>query len=194
MNQRKFYPLALSMLTRLVPFREGCAAFRSTCGSYFSFSSRYPSALSTGLLRAGSGHLQIHCWKQVTGRVVTALPVHNTATYVTASTPASVAIVSRLLRRFSHQLNSLLDRVRLYTMPTAKIIDGKAMAQAIRAELKKEVDELRARHPYFEPHLAVVQVGGREDSSLYIRQKERAAQEASDDRVVTCTEMTHHLL
>jgi methylenetetrahydrofolate dehydrogenase (NADP+)/methenyltetrahydrofolate cyclohydrolase/formyltetrahydrofolate synthetase len=79
-------------------------------------------------------------------------------------------------------------------MPTAKIIDGKAMAQAIRAELKKEVDELRARHPYFEPHLAVVQVGGREDSSLYIRQKERAAQEASDDRVVTCTEMTHHLL
>ncbi|RKP04945.1 formate--tetrahydrofolate ligase-domain-containing protein [Thamnocephalis sphaerospora] len=62
-------------------------------------------------------------------------------------------------------------------MVSASIIDGKAMAQAIRVELKAEVDALRTRYGQFEPHLAVVQVGGRDDSSLYIRQKERAAQE-----------------
>lgn len=59
----------------------------------------------------------------------------------------------------------------------ATVIDGKAMAQTIRDELKQKTSALRARFPSFAPHLAVMQVGGRDDSSLYIRQKERAAEE-----------------
>jgi methylenetetrahydrofolate dehydrogenase (NADP+)/methenyltetrahydrofolate cyclohydrolase/formyltetrahydrofolate synthetase len=65
----------------------------------------------------------------------------------------------------------------------ATVIDGKSMAQAIRTELAEEITTLRQQYKDFTPHLAVVQVGDREDSSLYIRQKERAAEEViNNDR------------
>lgn len=56
------------------------------------------------------------------------------------------------------------------------IIDGKATAQAVRAELKEEIaarckDGLRA------PGLAVILVGGDPASQVYVRNKERACQD-----------------
>ncbi|CAG8491641.1 12802_t:CDS:10 [Ambispora leptoticha] len=60
----------------------------------------------------------------------------------------------------------------------ARLIDGKAIAKSIRDQAKLEVQELQARYPGFKPHLAIIQVGAREDSSVYVRQKEKAANEA----------------
>lgn len=45
----------------------------------------------------------------------------------------------------------------------------------IRESLKKEVAELAKKLPGFRPGLAIVQVGGREDSNVYIRMKLKAA-------------------
>ncbi|KAJ9085498.1 tetrahydrofolate synthase [Entomophthora muscae] len=59
----------------------------------------------------------------------------------------------------------------------AKLIDGKLAAQNIRNKLKEEVAEWKAKFPRFAPKLAVVQVGEREDSSLYVKMKEQAASE-----------------
>jgi methylenetetrahydrofolate dehydrogenase (NADP+)/methenyltetrahydrofolate cyclohydrolase/formyltetrahydrofolate synthetase len=41
----------------------------------------------------------------------------------------------------------------------------------IREKLKKNVLELNKNLPGFRPGLAIVQVGGREDSNVYIRMK-----------------------
>ncbi|KAJ3056546.1 tetrahydrofolate synthase [Rhizophlyctis rosea] len=64
------------------------------------------------------------------------------------------------------------------TAATAKIIDGKELAASIRANIATEIASLNASHGSFAPHLVVVQVGAREDSSVYVRQKQRAAKEA----------------
>lgn len=45
----------------------------------------------------------------------------------------------------------------------------------IRECLTKEVAALREKIPGFQPGLAIVQVGGREDSNVYIRMKIKAA-------------------
>lgn len=45
--------------------------------------------------------------------------------------------------------------------------------------MKDTLAETRAKYPHFNPHLAIVQVGGREDSSLYVKMKEKAANEVS---------------
>ncbi|KAH8414132.1 hypothetical protein KR222_008158, partial [Zaprionus bogoriensis] len=47
----------------------------------------------------------------------------------------------------------------------------------IREELRQQVNELRARRAPLVPGLRIVQVGGREDSNVYIRMKIKAAQE-----------------
>ncbi|GBB88843.1 hypothetical protein RclHR1_15460003 [Rhizophagus clarus] len=60
----------------------------------------------------------------------------------------------------------------------AKVIDGKAIAKDIRNQIKKEIGELKQKYPNFSPHLAIIQVGEREDSTVYVRQKEKAAEEA----------------
>jgi methylenetetrahydrofolate dehydrogenase (NADP+)/methenyltetrahydrofolate cyclohydrolase/formyltetrahydrofolate synthetase len=54
----------------------------------------------------------------------------------------------------------------------ARIINGKAIAEALRAALALEI----AQTPQLLPHLAVIQVGARSDSSLYVRMKQRAAE------------------
>ncbi|KAG0171919.1 tetrahydrofolate synthase [Apophysomyces sp. BC1034] len=59
-----------------------------------------------------------------------------------------------------------------------KRIDGKAYAQTIRNRIKAEVAEVKAAFPHFQPHLAVIQVGRREDSSIYVKMKQKAAEEA----------------
>ncbi|GAA5804519.1 hypothetical protein HPULCUR_010017 [Helicostylum pulchrum] len=60
---------------------------------------------------------------------------------------------------------------------TATIIDGKALAQSVRNEVKEKVLTTKEKYPHFSPHLAMIQVGGREDSSIYVRMKDRAAKE-----------------
>jgi len=48
----------------------------------------------------------------------------------------------------------------------------------VRGELKKRVEEIRKNNAqHFTPGLVIVQVGGREDSNVYIRMKLRAAEE-----------------
>ena len=61
-------------------------------------------------------------------------------------------------------------------MVFAEIIDGKAIAQQIRRELKAEVEEIRAKHDVT-PGLAVVLVGDRKDSQTYVRNKKKACDE-----------------
>ncbi|KAI8099791.1 formate--tetrahydrofolate ligase-domain-containing protein [Halteromyces radiatus] len=61
---------------------------------------------------------------------------------------------------------------------TATIIDGKAVAQNVRDQVKQNIIKTKAKYPHFNPHLAIVQVGGREDSSIYVRMKDKAAKEA----------------
>lgn len=59
--------------------------------------------------------------------------------------------------------------------PTAKIIDGAAVAAAIRAECKERVRALAARG--IQPGLAVILVGSDPASAVYVRNKIRACAE-----------------
>ncbi|MGI4951272.1 MAG: bifunctional methylenetetrahydrofolate dehydrogenase/methenyltetrahydrofolate cyclohydrolase FolD [Janthinobacterium lividum] len=56
---------------------------------------------------------------------------------------------------------------------SARIIDGKAIAAALRASVRERVAALS-----FQPGLAVVLVGENPASTVYVRNKDRAAQEA----------------
>ncbi|XP_050353842.1 C-1-tetrahydrofolate synthase, cytoplasmic isoform X2 [Nymphalis io] len=47
---------------------------------------------------------------------------------------------------------------------------------AIQNDLREQVSEMRRKSPGFQPRLAIVQVGGREDSNVYIRMKLKAAE------------------
>uniref|UniRef100_A0A1D1Y453 methenyltetrahydrofolate cyclohydrolase n=1 Tax=Anthurium amnicola TaxID=1678845 RepID=A0A1D1Y453_9ARAE len=60
--------------------------------------------------------------------------------------------------------------------PTAEIIDGKAIAEAIRGEIAAEVLSLSQTHGQV-PGLAVVIVGSRKDSESYVRTKRKACAE-----------------
>jgi len=55
---------------------------------------------------------------------------------------------------------------------TAKIIDGKAIAAGIRAELKKKVSKLKVK-----PGLAFVLVGDNPSSEVYVKGKDKACKE-----------------
>ena len=68
---------------------------------------------------------------------------------------------------------------RTHTLPytyDTELIDGKAIAETIRKELKEEVDHLKARFGRT-PGLAVVLVGERKDSQTYVRDKKKACDE-----------------
>ena len=62
----------------------------------------------------------------------------------------------------------------------ANIIDGKKLSQQILGEIEKEI---KSYSHIGKPGLAVIQVGGREDSRIYIRKK----QEACDNTGITST-------
>lgn len=47
----------------------------------------------------------------------------------------------------------------------------------IRNQVKQDIISTKAQHPRYAPCLAVVQVGAKEDSSVYVRMKEKAAHE-----------------
>jgi methylenetetrahydrofolate dehydrogenase (NADP+)/methenyltetrahydrofolate cyclohydrolase len=59
---------------------------------------------------------------------------------------------------------------------TARILSGKAIADAIKAEIADEVREMEARHG-FRPCLAAVLVGSDPASEIYVRNKVKAAAE-----------------
>lgn len=59
---------------------------------------------------------------------------------------------------------------------TAKIIDGKAVAKAVRAEWKLRADRLKAQGIY--PGLAVIMVGDSPASQVYVRNKVNACRDA----------------
>ncbi|CAG8445193.1 5412_t:CDS:10 [Dentiscutata heterogama] len=66
----------------------------------------------------------------------------------------------------------------------AKIIDGKVIAKSIREKISDEVYQLKRKYLSFKPRLAIVQVGNREDSVAYVKQKEQAAREAGIDFIL----------
>jgi len=47
----------------------------------------------------------------------------------------------------------------------------------IRGQLTEQVKKLKEEYPGFVPGLAIMQVGAREDSNVYIRMKMKAAEE-----------------
>lgn len=51
----------------------------------------------------------------------------------------------------------------------------KIIYREIRAQLKQDVSEAQLKLPNSAPGLAIVQVGGREDSNVYIRMKIQSA-------------------
>ncbi|XP_063985340.1 C-1-tetrahydrofolate synthase, cytoplasmic isoform X2 [Diachasmimorpha longicaudata] len=57
------------------------------------------------------------------------------------------------------------------------VLSGTDLAKEIRDDLTKQVSSLRSKLPDYTPGLAIVQVGGREDSNVYIRMKIKAATE-----------------
>ncbi|KAL3285658.1 hypothetical protein HHI36_000190 [Cryptolaemus montrouzieri] len=74
--------------------------------------------------------------------------------------------------------NSLRSlKVTMSTSTTAQILSGTDIAREIRNNLKEDVEKLKKQLPDFHPGLAIVQVGGREDSNVYIRMKIKAASE-----------------
>ena len=59
---------------------------------------------------------------------------------------------------------------------SAQIIDGKAIAETVRGEVKAEVEAMHARY-HKVPGLATVLVGERKDSQSYVRSKKKACAE-----------------
>ncbi|KAF2366646.1 Formate-tetrahydrofolate ligase FTHFS [Trinorchestia longiramus] len=59
----------------------------------------------------------------------------------------------------------------------AKLISGKEVSQDVRNQLADRCKKLQEEFPGFQPGLAIVQVGAREDSNVYIRMKIKAAEE-----------------
>ena len=66
-------------------------------------------------------------------------------------------------------------------MSTAKLLSGKDVSSEVRETLRKKVTTLKGVDPNFKPGLTIVQVGGREDSNVYIRMKVKAGQEIGID-------------
>uniref|UniRef100_T1JKV3 Enolase-phosphatase E1 n=1 Tax=Strigamia maritima TaxID=126957 RepID=T1JKV3_STRMM len=63
----------------------------------------------------------------------------------------------------------------------AKILSGTDLAKEIKIRLQEEVKHLMETNKGFAPGLAIVQVGDREDSNVYIRMKLKAASEIGID-------------
>ncbi|THH19314.1 hypothetical protein EW146_g1836 [Bondarzewia mesenterica] len=60
---------------------------------------------------------------------------------------------------------------------SAKLIDGTAIAKSIRQGVAERIKSIQAKHPRFQPQLAIIQAGKRPDSSVYVRMKTKAAEE-----------------
>lgn len=69
---------------------------------------------------------------------------------------------------------------------TAKIIDGKAIAEQVREEVKEEVAQLSSKY-HMQPGLEVILIGDDPASAIYVRNKGRASDK------VGIRSKTHHL-
>ena len=82
----------------------------------------------------------------------------------------------------------------------AKIIDGKKLAEKIKDKIVKDIIKLNNGHPeraLIRPNLAIVLVGEREDSKIYVSLKEREAKKVGiDTHLYKCAEniSEHELL
>ncbi|KAJ8963330.1 hypothetical protein NQ318_018801 [Aromia moschata] len=63
------------------------------------------------------------------------------------------------------------------TAVRGQILSGTEIAREITSQLKNDVQYIKSRLPSFIPGLAIVQVGEREDSNVYIRMKMKSASE-----------------
>lgn len=73
----------------------------------------------------------------------------------------------------------------------ARLIDGKSISQKVLDEVAKELSEIRKGNPAFKPTLAIVQVGDRSDSNVYIGNKlKRAAEVGLEARLVKLSSQT----
>lgn len=61
----------------------------------------------------------------------------------------------------------------------AQLIDGKAIAQQLRALIHEDIAAFQKKHADFQPSLTILQVGARPDSSTYVKMKLKAAEEAN---------------
>jgi len=57
------------------------------------------------------------------------------------------------------------------------VLSGRDLSAEVRSELKKQVETIKKEDHSFKAGLVIVQVGGREDSNVYIRMKLKAAEE-----------------
>lgn len=65
----------------------------------------------------------------------------------------------------------------LKAMAPAEVLNGKVVSAQIRERLKNQVIQMKEQVPDFTPGLAILQVGDRDDSNLYINVKLKAAEE-----------------
>lgn len=70
-----------------------------------------------------------------------------------------------------------MGSVLIKAMAPAEVLNGKVVSAQIREKLKNDVTQMKAQVPGFSPGLAILQVGNRDDSNLYISMKLKAAEE-----------------
>jgi len=63
----------------------------------------------------------------------------------------------------------------------AKILDGKAISGKVKQVIKDKVAEQKETNPNFKPGLAIVQVGNRDDSNVYVGMKIKTGTELGFD-------------
>lgn len=95
----------------------------------------------------------------------------SSSTYISPRTQPKLLtkIVNFYTQKRSLSINRSLDNSSGITM--AQVVSGKEVSDEIRAKLKARVEKLAIK-----PKLAIVQVGGREDSNVYIRMKVQFAE------------------
>jgi len=78
-------------------------------------------------------------------------------------------------------IRNLICSIRIKFM---KIIDGKKLAEKIKDQIVKDIIKLNHGHaelPLVRPNLAIILIGEREDSRIYVSRKEKAAKEVGVD-------------
>ncbi|KAF9372049.1 tetrahydrofolate synthase [Podila verticillata] len=85
------------------------------------------------------------------------------------------------------ELSPELTMLKEQATTGAKVIDGKAIAKAIVKNVKTEIEQFKALNPTFQPRLAIVQLGEKEDSNVYVSMKKKTCKQAG----IEYTE--HHL-
>ncbi|XP_067894589.1 C-1-tetrahydrofolate synthase, cytoplasmic isoform X1 [Heterodontus francisci] len=93
----------------------------------------------------------------------------------TLSLTARRCLGSRPTGMFSYLVNPLKNLGTVRTL--ASVVSGVKTSVQVRERLKNEVIQMKEQVPGFRPGLAILQVGDRDDSNLYISMKLKAAAE-----------------